>query len=42
MKKNIFLALDFNSLDKALEVTQSNKRLFSWIKIGLELYSVLV
>ena len=39
MKKNIFLALDFNSLDKALEVTNQTKEYLAGIKIGLELYS---
>ena len=29
MKKNIFLALDFNSLSKALEVTEETKKSFS-------------
>jgi len=38
MKKNIFLALDFNSLDKALEVTNKTKDHLAGIKIGLELY----
>ena len=39
MKKNIFLALDFNSLDKALEVTEKTRDYLAGIKIGLELYS---
>ena len=39
MKKNIFLALDFNSLDKALEVTDQTKDYLAGIKIGLELYN---
>ncbi len=39
MKKNIFLALDFNSLDKALETTNQTKDYLAGIKIGLELYS---
>ena len=39
MKKNIFLALDFNSLDKALEITNQTKDYLAGIKIGLELYS---
>jgi len=39
MKKNIFLALDFNSLNKALEVTEKVKDHLAGIKIGLELYS---
>ena len=39
MKKNIFLALDFNSLDKALDVTEKTRDYLAGIKIGLELYS---
>jgi orotidine-5'-phosphate decarboxylase len=39
MKKNIFLALDFNSLSKALEVTEKTKDYLAGIKIGLELFS---
>jgi orotidine-5'-phosphate decarboxylase len=39
MKKNIFLALDFNSLDKALDTTNQTKEHLAGIKIGLELYS---
>ena len=41
MRKNIFLALDFNSLDKALEVTNQTKEYLGGIKIGLELYSTI-
>jgi len=41
MKKNIYLALDFNSLDKALEVTNQTKDYLAGIKIGLELYSAI-
>ena len=41
MKKNIFLALDFNSLDKALKTTEETKDYLAGIKIGLELYSVI-
>ena len=41
MRKNIFLALDFNSLDKALEVTSQTKDYLAGIKIGLELYSAV-
>ena len=41
MKKNIFLALDFNSADKALEVTDKTKDYLAGIKIGLELYSAI-
>ena len=39
MKKNIFLALDFNSMNKALEVTEKTKDYLAGIKIGLELYN---
>ena len=41
MKKNIFLALDFNSLDKALEIVEKTKDHLAGIKVGLELYSVI-
>ena len=41
MKKNIFLALDFNSLNKALEVTEKTQDYLAGIKIGLELYIML-
>ena len=41
MKKNIFLALDFDSLDKALDVTNKTKDYLAGVKIGLELYSVI-
>ena len=41
MKKNIFLALDFNSLDKALDVTDQTKEYLAGIKIGLELYNTI-
>ena len=41
MRKNIFLALDFNNLDKALEVTGITKNHLAGIKIGLELYSAI-
>ena len=41
MRKNIFLALDFNSLNKALEVTEETKNHLAGIKIGLELYSAI-
>jgi len=41
MRKNIFLALDFNSLDEALEVTEKTKDYLAGIKIGLELYSTI-
>ncbi|MDC0426865.1 orotidine-5'-phosphate decarboxylase [Pelagibacteraceae bacterium] len=39
MKKNIFLALDFNSPEKAIEVTHQTKDYLAGVKIGLELYS---
>jgi orotidine-5'-phosphate decarboxylase len=41
MKKNIFLALDFNSLNKALEITEETRNHLAGIKIGLELYSAI-
>ena len=41
MKKNIFLALDFNSLDKALDITNQTKEYLAGIKIGLELYNII-
>jgi len=41
MRKNIFLALDFNSPDKALGVVNTTKEYLAGIKIGLELYSVI-
>ena len=41
MKKNIFLALDFNSLNKALDITNQTKEYLAGIKIGLELYSTI-
>jgi orotidine-5'-phosphate decarboxylase len=41
MKKNIFLALDFNSLDKALDVANQTKEYLAGIKIGTELYSTI-
>ena len=41
MKKNIFLALDFDSLDKALQITHQTKDYLAGIKIGLELYSTI-
>ena len=41
MKKNIFLALDFNSLDDALRITQETKDYLAGVKIGLELYSII-
>ena len=41
MKKKIFLALDFNALDRALEVTDQTKEYLGGIKIGLELYNAI-
>jgi orotidine-5'-phosphate decarboxylase len=41
MKKNIFLALDFNSQDKALDITNQTKDYLAGIKIGLELFNVI-
>ena len=41
MKKHIYLALDFNSLDKALDTTHQTKEYLAGIKIGLELYSTI-
>jgi orotidine-5'-phosphate decarboxylase len=41
MRKNIFLALDFNSPEKALDITHQTKDYLAGIKIGLELYSVM-
>ncbi len=40
MKKNIFVALDFNSLEKALDVARKLKDHVAGIKIGTELYAV--
>jgi len=41
MRKNIFLALDFNSLSKALEITEQTRDHVAGIKIGLELFSTI-
>ena len=41
MKKNIFLALDFNSLNEAIDVTNQTKDYIAGVKIGLELYNVI-
>jgi len=41
MRKNIFLALDFNSLSKALKVTEVTRNYLAGLKIGLELYSTI-
>ena len=40
MKKNIFVALDFNSLEKALDVTKKLKDEIAGVKIGTELYAI--
>ena len=40
MKKNIFVALDFNSLEHALDVTKKIKNQIAGVKIGTELYTV--
>ena len=40
MSKNIFVALDFNSLEKSLDVAKSIKNEIAGIKIGSELYAI--
>tara|TARA_B100000929_G_scaffold129585_1_gene102597 strand:- start:4437 stop:5108 length:672 start_codon:yes stop_codon:yes gene_type:complete len=40
LKKNIFVALDFNSLDKALDATKKIKDQIAGVKIGTELYAI--
>ena len=40
MKKNIFVALDFNSLDKAIDATKKIKDKIVGVKIGSELYAI--
>ncbi len=40
MKKNIFLALDFNSIEKALDATKKLKDQIAGVKIGTELYAI--
>ncbi len=40
MKKNIFVALDFNSLDKAIDTTKKIRDKISGVKIGSELYAI--
>ena len=40
MKKNIFVALDFNSIEKALDVAKKIKNHIAGVKIGTELYAV--
>jgi len=40
LKKNIFVALDFNSLDKAVDATKKIKDKIAGVKIGTELYAI--
>ena len=40
MKKNIFVALDFNSIEKALDVAKKIKDHIAGVKVGTELYAV--
>ena len=40
MKKNIFVALDFNSLEKAIDITRKIKEHIAGVKIGTELYAI--
>ena len=40
MKKNIFVALDFNSLEKALDATKKLRNQIAGVKIGTELYAI--
>ena len=40
MRKNIFVAIDFNSLEKAIDVTRKIKDQIAGVKIGTELYAV--
>jgi len=40
LKKNIFVALDFNSLDKAIDATKKIKDKIVGVKIGSELYAI--
>ena len=40
MKKNIFVALDFNSLDKAIDATKKIRDKIAGVKIGTELYAI--
>jgi len=40
LKKNIFVALDFNSLDKAIDATKKIKDKIAGVKIGTELYAI--
>ena len=40
LKKNIFVALDFDTLDLALETTKKIKDEIAGVKIGTELYTI--
>jgi len=40
LKKNIFVALDFNSLDKAIDTTKKIRDKIAGVKIGTELYAI--
>ena len=40
MNKNIFVALDFNSLDKAIDTAKQLKNYIAGVKIGTELYAI--
>ena len=40
MKKNIFVALDYNSLEKALDTTKKIKDQIAGVKMGTELYAI--
>ena len=40
MNKNIFLALDYNSIEKAIETTKKLKNEIAGVKVGTELYSI--
>ena len=40
MKKNIFVALDFNSLEKAIDLAKNLRDQIAGVKIGTELYAI--
>ncbi len=40
MKNNIFVALDYNSLEQAIEVSKKIKNYIAGVKIGTELFSI--
>tara|TARA_A100000164_G_scaffold348043_1_gene349933 strand:+ start:4136 stop:4807 length:672 start_codon:yes stop_codon:yes gene_type:complete len=40
LNKNIFVALDFNSLDKAIDAARQLKNYIAGVKIGTELYAI--